>query len=73
MIEGYKKGAGDNTLQRVEASAAEMWTTLLFASAVLLAALTTPTAGTPTYKETGDCEVNYYLRVMPIIMFFFML
>ena len=50
-----------------------MWTTLLFASAALFAAITTPTAGTPTYKETGDCEVNNYLRVMPIMMLFFIL
>ena len=66
MVEGwgkgggsYKKGAGESTLQQVEAATTEMWTTLLFASAALLAAVTTPTAGTPTYEETGDCEVNY--------------
>ena len=35
-----------------------MWNTLLFVAAVLLAAVTTPSAGTPTYQETGDCEVN---------------
>ena len=50
-----------------------MWTSLLFASAALLAAITTPTAGTPTYEETGDCDVNNYLRVMPIIILFFIL
>ena len=36
---------------------AEMWTTLLFAGAALLAAVTSPAASNPTFQETGDCEV----------------
>ena len=38
-----------------------MWTTLFFAIAALLAAVTTPSACNPTYQETGDCEVSFML------------
>jgi hypothetical protein len=38
---------------------AEMWTTLLFAGAALLAAVTSPAASNPTYQETGDCEATH--------------